>query len=145
LTATFCASPAHLHTLVHVADLLAALRACVAYFRACCTDARVQLRIAQHEIGCRATDLGAINHETEMHWLDVLAAGFQTVVHRFVQARLIALKTFLNTLLHLWVRLMCHGLTPSERACACSVHCARDGTEGNLHSMCRPRYDMLID
>jgi hypothetical protein len=42
--------------------------------------------------------------------LDVLAAGFEAVVHRLVLACLVALKTFLDALLHLLVHLMCHGL-----------------------------------
>jgi hypothetical protein len=108
LPAAFCESSARLHALIHVTHLFAVLRARIAYVRARSADARVQWRTAQHEVRGGATDLRAIHHQPEMRRLDVLAARFETMVHRFMPAGLIALKTFVDALLHLRIHLMCH-------------------------------------
>jgi hypothetical protein len=108
LPAAFCAAATRLHALIHIAHLFAVLRARIAYLRARSADACVQWRTAQHEVGGRATDLGAIHHQSKMRRLDVLAARFETMVHRFMSAGLIALKTLVDTLLHFPVHLMCH-------------------------------------
>ncbi|WP_159462685.1 hypothetical protein [Nitrosovibrio sp. Nv4] len=48
-------------------------------------------RIAQQEINRGLTNLGAIHHQAEMIRRGVLAACLQTVIHRLVQTRWIAL------------------------------------------------------
>ena len=107
------AAAARLGAFLHVADLLAALGAGVAYLRARRAYRSVQRRAAQHEVGCGLTDLRAIDHQPQMLLLNVLAARAQAI-RQHLQAGLVAFIAGIDAGLHLaalW-RLVHHGVSP---------------------------------
>jgi hypothetical protein len=58
---------------------------------------------AQHEVGRGLADLRTVHHEAKMVWRDMLAACLQAMVHRFLQAGLMAFSTGVYARLHLGV------------------------------------------
>jgi len=60
----------------------------------------MKMRTTELKIGRCLTDLGAVNHETEVFCFNVLSAGLQAVVHGGLQADLMAMATSLYTGLH---------------------------------------------
>ena len=108
LPTTLRAAEADLDAFIHVSDLFAILRTCFAHL---CTDfayALVKGGTAKHEISRHLAELCAIQHEPEVFRFDMLAAGFQTVVHRHLQAGSVALCARFNTALHILVH--CGGM-----------------------------------
>ena len=80
-----------LDALVHLADLFATIRTLHANLSAHAAGQGVQVGAAQHEIGCRLADLGAVDHQPKVLWFSVLAAHLQTMVHRHLQAHAMAI------------------------------------------------------
>jgi len=60
----------------------------------------LKLRATELKISRRLADLGAVHHETEVFWFNVLSAGLEAVVHGGLQADLMAIGTRLDTGLH---------------------------------------------
>jgi hypothetical protein len=58
--------------------------------------------VDQHEMSGGPAHLGARHHQAEMRGLDVLAAHFETIVHRRAQAGSITAQAGLNTAVHLF-------------------------------------------
>jgi len=86
---------------IHAADLLAALRALLADLGAFPAGALVAARADHRLVGRGLAHFGASHHQPEMTGLDVLAAGFQAVVHRHAQAGGMAAQAFFDAGLHL--------------------------------------------
>ena len=80
--AGFCALPASVDTLLHVAEALAIIRALATDLRALTANMLVMLGAEQHEMCRCSADFGAGHHQGEMLPLCVLSAHFQTVPHR---------------------------------------------------------------
>jgi len=99
-TARFGAFAARCNALFHTADLFAGLRASFADVSAFGTNVGAVSRPAQHEVGARLADLRAVHHQAEVSWLGVLAAHFQTMTHRLMQAHAMTIRAVLNALLH---------------------------------------------
>lgn len=79
-------------------------------FGADATDLRVKSGVAQHEVGARLTDFGAIKQHPDMGRLRMVAAHFKTMTHS-LETDAVTVQTVVNTLLHfltLVIRVMCH-------------------------------------
>jgi hypothetical protein len=111
-SATIRAFPARFGTFLHIPDLVAILRACVADLGAQSTKTMLKRRASELEIGRGLTDLGAAHQQTEVLWFHMFAAGFETVVQRGLQADLMAMAACIDTGLHGVVGAVCvtHGL-----------------------------------
>lgn len=59
-----------------------------------------KLRATELKIGRRLANLGATQQDTEVFWVNMLAAGLQAMVHGGLQADLMAMATGLDTGLH---------------------------------------------
>lgn len=82
------------------ANALARYGAGFAYIGACGAFRSVELRIANHEIGCGLAGLDAIGHQFHMFLFDMLAAPFQAVVEKRLLAFVTAFPAKLNTFVH---------------------------------------------
>jgi len=71
------------------ANAIAGYGAGFAYIGACSAFRSVELRVANHEVGCGLACLDAIGHQLHMCLFDMLAAHFQAVVEK----RLLAFVT----------------------------------------------------
>jgi hypothetical protein len=100
LPTTLGAGSAGRDTVVHIADLLAIVRASLADFSANLAQAMLEMRAAQLEIGRGLADLGAVHQQSEMGCFDMLSAGLKAVVHGGLQTGLMAVATRINTGLH---------------------------------------------
>ncbi len=87
------AAPAYLYAFIHFPQLLAAIGAGVADLRARGAYELMVSRIAQHEIGSRLANLGAVQHECEMLFFDMLAAKLQAMSRGHLPAGFVALTT----------------------------------------------------
>jgi hypothetical protein len=54
----------------------------------------------EHEVRRRSAHFGAGHHQPEVRWRDVLAAGFQAVVHGCAETRLIAIQAYIDAVFH---------------------------------------------
>jgi hypothetical protein len=66
-------------------------------------------RRIEHCRGCAAAGFGAIQHQAEMRWLDMLSTQFQTVQRRALLADAITVKTILDALGQFLGHLLMHG------------------------------------
>ena len=82
---------------IHIADLLAIQRACLADFGAERAKTMLKMRAAELKIGRRLADLGAIHQEPEVWCFNVLSAGLKAMVHGGLQADLMATAARLDT------------------------------------------------
>jgi hypothetical protein len=82
------------------ANTLAGYGAGFAYIGAGGAFRSMELRIANHEIGCGLACLDAIGHQFHMFLFDVLAAHFQAVVEKRLLAFVTAFPAKLNTFAH---------------------------------------------
>ncbi|MGZ8159680.1 MAG: hypothetical protein ACXWT1_18930 [Methylobacter sp.] len=98
--ATFSTFLTGLDAFIHTADILAAQRARLTDFGANLANTTMKSRIHELKIGRCLTYLSAADHKTEMFCLDVLAAGFEAVVHGGLKADLMAMTTRFYTGLH---------------------------------------------
>ncbi|MCU6435262.1 hypothetical protein LPB67_15915 [Undibacterium sp. Jales W-56] len=94
------AAPADLGTVFHVSDTLAARGARIAHLGARRANGGVQWRIAQHKIGRRLAQLGAIDHQTHMLRLKMRAPDFEAVGHRGLKTSCVAFCTSIDADLH---------------------------------------------
>jgi hypothetical protein len=101
-----------------ITEALAILGATLADLRAQAASLAMQRRVAQHEIGARLTNIGAVEQQTNMSGLRMSATHTQTVRHRF-QADAVALQTILDTLLNFLI-LLGHVLIAVVRHRSCS-------------------------
>lgn len=90
----------HLDAFLHIADLLAVRRTGLADLGAQPAQAMRKRRAAELEIRRCLADLGAAHQQPEVLWFDVLAASLEAVVHRGLQADLIAPGAGINAGLH---------------------------------------------
>jgi hypothetical protein len=95
-----CAGAAGLDAFIHIADLLAAVGACIAYRRAGGTDLCVQRRPAHHEFGGSAAYLPAIHHQAKVRRLDVRSSRLKTLVHGCLHAGAVTVKAFIDASPH---------------------------------------------
>ena len=107
LATTVSAALTGLDAIVHPANLLTALGARFADFRADAANPLMEPSAARHEVRRRLANLGAVHHQPEVFGLDVLTAHRQTVRHRHLQAGTVALLACLDTFFH---RLIGHRL-----------------------------------
>jgi hypothetical protein len=105
--ATLGAFPARLDTFVHIADLFAILGACVADFGAEPAKTMLKRGAPELKIGRGLADLGAAHQQTEVFRLDVFSARLEAVVHRGLQADLMAMAARIDTGLHRMFRMGC--------------------------------------
>jgi hypothetical protein len=86
--------------------------------------------LGQHEITGGLANLGAVHHEFQVLFFDVLAAQLQAMRHGHLEADIVALGTGRNTALHLGIclSLMGHGGLLEEKWTVQATHwvsCAR--------------------
>jgi hypothetical protein len=89
-----------LDAILHVANPFATGSARAANFGARLARYRMMSRVAGHEVHRRLTDFGAVEHQPHVRGLSVLAAHFQTVRSRHLQAHHVTVVTVLHALLH---------------------------------------------
>src|SRR3546814_8242856 len=75
LPAAVGTSAARIDAVLHVAEPLTVLGAFVANLGTFSADVLVMCRFQQHEMRCGSADLGTGEHEPEVFWLRMLAAG----------------------------------------------------------------------
>lgn len=116
LATAFSAMPTGLDAIVHPANLLTALGARFADFCADAANPLMEPSAARHEVRRRLANLGAVHHQPEVFGLDVFTAHRQTVRHRHLQARAVALLACLDAFFHRIIghRLVNHDLYPQE-------------------------------
>lgn len=90
LPATVGALLAGNDAILHIADFIAFRRTGFANLRAKLVQAMQKMRTGQLKICRSLADLGTVQHQAQMFGFDVLAAGFQAMVHRGLQANLVA-------------------------------------------------------
>lgn len=105
--ATLGASAAGFDTVLHVAKLLAILRAGLADFAAYFANSMVESRSANHEIGRGLADFSAVEHQPEMVGLDMLSTQLKAMVQGGVQTDLMAMAARLDAGFH---RKFCGGM-----------------------------------
>jgi len=90
LPATVGALLAGHNAIFHIADLIAFGCTGFANLRTKLVQAMQKMRAGQLKIGRSLADLGTVQHQAQMFGFDVLAAGFQAMVHRGLQTNLVA-------------------------------------------------------
>src|SRR3954468_24025385 len=88
------AAAASLDAFLHLAHLLAALRALFANLGPDRARALVELGPELHEVGAGPADLGAGQHQPEVPWLDVPAAHVQAVLRGLGHAHAVTVQAF---------------------------------------------------
>lgn len=99
------------HTIVHGADRLATLGAGLAHIRASSAHLSMQRRGAQHEIRGQLANIGAVHHQLEMRFLDVLPAFLKAIAHCHAETDLMAIRTGCDTGLKLGVDVLTHDVS----------------------------------
>ena len=112
--------------IVHAADLLAVVGTGVADFSAHRTNFLMKSRAAQHEVGRRLANLGAIDHQTKMCGFDIFATCGKAMRHRGMQTGLVAMTTGINAGLHGFVARCVMGLLHVIHECVSSKGLDRD-------------------
>ena len=106
--ATLGTSAARVHTILHTADVLAASGAILTDLSAFTAGVLVMFRFDQHEMRAGTAKLSTRHHDFDVLRLHMLAARFETVVHRHIEAALVTAQTRIDAGLHLG-RYVLHG------------------------------------
>jgi hypothetical protein len=85
---------------IHIADLLAIRRTCLADFGTYLAKTMRKFGATELQISRCLADLGAADHQSKVFRLDMLSAGLKTVVHCGLQTDLMTMTTSLYTGLH---------------------------------------------
>ena len=94
--ATFGACATGINAILHAAHLLAAFGAGVADIGTNPTLLLTEGRTAQQQITGGLADFGAVNHQAKMCRLNVFSASIKAMLHRCVQAGVVAFGTGSN-------------------------------------------------
>ena len=103
------AFPAHPGAFFHSRYPLAALGTGFTDFGASPANLAGESGTAKHEVRRSLTHLRTVHHEAKMVGFDMFAARLKAMIHRFVQAGLMAFSTGIDAGLHLGVGSVSHG------------------------------------